>query len=248
MVHCIEDLQIDSTCDVLEVGFGCGYSAERIQRQKPRSHTIIECSEPVLERLRLWAASRPNVRVVEGTWQARLPELGIFDCIFFDDYGLPGRAEREMLRCPREEYKEEYSHAMSEEGGTHFEAFLRIALLWHARQGSRLSGFVLHELPEGVAEQIGIEESYRFIEVDVPDHCNYFFSHRAIVPLFVKTIKIAPSPLAAAAGDAGDCSTSAGGSTTPSPTASSRSQSRCRGRDRSRSRSRRREMAASVEE
>ena len=33
-------------CDVLEIGFGCGYSASRIQSFKPRSHTIIECCLP----------------------------------------------------------------------------------------------------------------------------------------------------------------------------------------------------------
>lgn len=35
--------QNSEECDVLEIGFGCGYSASRIQRFQPRSHTIIEC-------------------------------------------------------------------------------------------------------------------------------------------------------------------------------------------------------------
>lgn len=33
-----------------------------MQLAKPRSHTIIECSDVVLERLRLWAADKPSVR------------------------------------------------------------------------------------------------------------------------------------------------------------------------------------------
>ena len=69
------------------MGFGCGYSADRIQAARPRQHTIIECAEPVLVRLRAWAAERPSVVVVEGTWQATLPDLGKFDAIFFDDFG-----------------------------------------------------------------------------------------------------------------------------------------------------------------
>ena len=90
MVRCIDALQITETDSVLEVGFGCGYSADRIQAARPRQHTIIECAEPVLVRLRAWAAERPSVVVVEGTWQATLPDLGKFDAIFFDDFGAPG--------------------------------------------------------------------------------------------------------------------------------------------------------------
>ena len=87
MVRCIDALQITEADSVLEVGFGCGYSADRIQAARPRQHTIIECAEPVLVRLRAWAAERPSVVVVEGTWQATLPDLGTYDAIFFDDFG-----------------------------------------------------------------------------------------------------------------------------------------------------------------
>lgn len=186
MEECAKELNIDSQCDVLEVGFGCGYSANRIQAYKPRSHTIIECSDAVLERLHEWGADKPNVNIVEGTWQSRLPDLGLFDCIFFDDYGLPGRAEREMSRCPKEQYKSEYTAILEEEGGTHFEAFMNIALKWHGKPGSRMSGYMTHQLPEGIAEQNGFEESYRWVGVAPPVHCNYFFSNRAAVPLFTR--------------------------------------------------------------
>ena len=61
MEACVEELDVTASCDVLEVGFGCGYSATRIQEKSPKSHTIIECSEAVLVELRAWAASRPSV-------------------------------------------------------------------------------------------------------------------------------------------------------------------------------------------
>jgi hypothetical protein len=83
MVACVNALDIDGTCDVLEVGFGCGYSADRIQGFRPRSHTIIECAAPVLTKLHKWAEGKPSVRVVEGTWQAMIQTLGAFDCVFF---------------------------------------------------------------------------------------------------------------------------------------------------------------------
>merc|ERR1719456_275575 len=69
MLRCVDGLKITSECDVLEIGFGMGFAATEIQRCKPRSHTIVECSETVLEHLRPWAADRPGVRVIEGSWQ-----------------------------------------------------------------------------------------------------------------------------------------------------------------------------------
>lgn len=74
--------------DVLEVGFGCGYAAERIQTYKPRSHTIIECDPVVATRAKEFAAQHTGVRIIEATWQLVLPSLGVFDTLFFDDYPL----------------------------------------------------------------------------------------------------------------------------------------------------------------
>lgn len=239
MEECVDELRIDGACDVLEVGFGCAYSANRIQEAGPRSHTIIECSDSVLERLRLWAADKPNVRIVEGTWQAQLPDLGLFDCIFFDDYGLPGRAEREMQRCPNTEYRSQYNETLEEEGGTHFEAFMNIALRWHGHEGTRMSGFMMHKLPEGGPEAEGVEVHYRYVNVAPPEHCNYFFSKRAVVPLFVKR-----SNLALEEHDLEhdlERSTSAGSTAAGDDDVASRSSSppaaRCRSRSRSRNRS-----------
>lgn len=96
MEQCVDVLAITPACDVLEIGFGCGYSADRIQANAPRSHVIVECAEPVLVRLREWAATRSNVQIIEGTWQRRLPELGVFHRIFFDDWGEPGLSDHEM--------------------------------------------------------------------------------------------------------------------------------------------------------
>lgn len=80
-------LKTSEESDVLEIGFGCGYSADRIQEFSPRSHTIIEPDPVVLARLGDWAAARPgNVVVVEGFWQTALAKLGKYDAIFFDDF------------------------------------------------------------------------------------------------------------------------------------------------------------------
>lgn len=76
-------------CDVLEIGFGCGYSAACIQSYKPRSHTIVECSVAVLKRLHRWAEGKRGIVIIEGTWQDAMPLLGRFDALFFDDFPLP---------------------------------------------------------------------------------------------------------------------------------------------------------------
>jgi hypothetical protein len=86
--------------DVLEIGFGLGYSAERIQSYYPKSHTIIEYHPDVAARAREWAKHYPNVVIIEEIWQNVLPRLEVFDCIFFDDYPL--QSEQEMQNMQEE--------------------------------------------------------------------------------------------------------------------------------------------------
>ncbi len=86
--------------DVLEIGFGLAYSAERIQTYHPKSHTIIEFHPEVAAKAREWAKKHPNVTIIEDTWQNALSKLGIFDCIFFDDYPL--QSEQEMQKMKEE--------------------------------------------------------------------------------------------------------------------------------------------------
>lgn len=85
MEACISALEVEGA-DVLEVGFGCGYAADCIQKNKASSHTILECDREVLKRARAWAKGKKNVQIIEGFWQEKLDTLGSFDCIFFDDY------------------------------------------------------------------------------------------------------------------------------------------------------------------
>lgn len=96
MEACVDALKPSG--DVLEVGFGCGYSATHIQKWKPKSHTIIEYHPVVAKRAREWAKNYPNVTIVEDTWQNALEKLGMFDVVFFDDYPLESGAQTEKLR------------------------------------------------------------------------------------------------------------------------------------------------------
>src|ERR1700722_11822816 len=98
MQACIDALQPFG--DVLEIGFGLGYSSDRIQSYHPKSHTIIEYHPVVAARARKWAEQHPNVTIIENTWQAALSKLGKFDCIFFDDYPL--QSEQEVQKMEEE--------------------------------------------------------------------------------------------------------------------------------------------------
>ena len=87
---------VDALCpsgDVLEVGFGSGYAAARIQTHQPKHHTIIEAEPKIFEQAVQWAESRSNVTVIRGTWQEILPELGRFDAIFFNDCNFDAETE-----------------------------------------------------------------------------------------------------------------------------------------------------------
>lgn len=72
--------------DVLEIGFGLGYSAFYIQEHSPRRHTIVESDPTVIQKAKEWAKGKANIKIVEGMWQDKLTTLGEFDAIFFDDY------------------------------------------------------------------------------------------------------------------------------------------------------------------
>ena len=67
--------ELNPTGNVLEIGFGMGYSATAIQSYNIKSHTIIEDDQEVLKEAYKWAVKQPHkVDIVEGTWQTKLKE------------------------------------------------------------------------------------------------------------------------------------------------------------------------------
>lgn len=109
MEACIDALKPSG--DVLEVGFGCGYSSTHIQKYHPKSHTIIEFHPEIAKKAREWAKKYSHVTIVEDTWQNAMKDLKTFDTVFFDDYPL--ESEEEMQRLEKD--KKQYS-ALVQEG------------------------------------------------------------------------------------------------------------------------------------
>jgi len=86
MEACIDKLKPHG--DVLEIGFGMGYSATHIQKYKPKSYTIVECDPVVIEKCKEWAKDYDNVTIIESTWQEAFQNksYGVYDKVFFDDH------------------------------------------------------------------------------------------------------------------------------------------------------------------
>ena len=171
MEACIDELKPNG--DVLEIGFGMGYSATQIQKYKPKSHTIIEMDPLVIKRLKKWAKDYNNIIIVEGTWQKEINKLEKFDEIFFDDY---------PLKNPKNEFEKKLSTER-------FYMFLDICLYSHTNKNAKFSAYIHN--PDGsfkqrMAEHRMINYYEKYIDVLVPDNCNYFKGNKAVIPIIKK--------------------------------------------------------------
>ena len=72
--------------DILEIGFGMGISANYIQANNINSHTIVENHPQIIEKLKLWAADKSNVIIVEGGWYDVKDSLSTYDGLFYDTW------------------------------------------------------------------------------------------------------------------------------------------------------------------
>ena len=73
--------------DILEIGFGMAISATYIQSHTINSHTIIENHQDIIPRAQEWAADKPNVTIVEGSWFDVKDSLNTYDGLFMDTWG-----------------------------------------------------------------------------------------------------------------------------------------------------------------
>ena len=147
--------------DVLEIGFGCGYSANHIQSYNPKSHTIIECDDIVLKKLEKWAKDKPNVKIVKGRWQGIIHQLGIFDEIFMDDFPLEISKDSSKLEILLSRRR--------------FRLFIDICIQNHTRIGSKISGYLNGNEKiqlSSDSEPFAKVES-KSIDIEIPMNCKY---------------------------------------------------------------------------
>lgn len=72
--------------DVLDVGFGMGFSANKMY-ELSNSYTCIEINPQIYERAKKWAKDKLNVEIIFGDWIDVIPTLDKkFDGIFMDTH------------------------------------------------------------------------------------------------------------------------------------------------------------------
>lgn len=76
--------------DILEIGYGRGIAAAFVQRQKPLTHTIIECNPLICEDCQEWVQKNniEGVKLLPNMWQDVVGGLGTFDGILFHTYPI----------------------------------------------------------------------------------------------------------------------------------------------------------------
>jgi len=183
MEACINILQPNvSGGTVLEVGFGLGLSANRIQYYKPARHVIIECDPDVIKKAREWAKDKENVKILEGTWQDMLPEAKkvctSYSAIFFD-------------ATPQSKFKN-YVKIYQLVYDTYI--FIDVCLGNHMHCGSKISFFVssYHWITDFKYRKLLIENpivqhEFKMMDINVPNNCRYRtnkFKH--LVPVLTK--------------------------------------------------------------
>lgn len=155
-----DTLDVTPSDDVLEVGFGLGFSARAIAARRPRSHVILEPAPHVLQRARGCFDVRPF------TWQTFCSEADIqVDAAFFDDFPLD---DGETIAS----------------SNSRWPAFLR-AVSRLLKPGARVTGYLadkqaLHLLPAPfVLEKLDVYCG------SPPPECPYLTAHRdaCLLPL-----------------------------------------------------------------
>lgn len=91
--------------DVLDIGFGMGFSANKIS-ELVDTYTCIEINPQIYEKAKEWAKNKSNVEIIFGDWIDVIPTLNKkFDGIFFDTHN-----------DPNSHLAEEYCKSISKEG------------------------------------------------------------------------------------------------------------------------------------
>ncbi len=163
---------------VLEVGFGCGYSATQIMKYPIESYTVIECDPAVIEKAKKWRENYQHIplEIVEGTWQTKLASLGVFDAIYFDDFPLNINKDSNQMEM-----------AIS---NRRINIFLDLCIRNHTKVGSKicfyLSGNMLGLLSSDC--EPFIKKDKKELDIEISNLCKYrdLKEQKCTIPLITK--------------------------------------------------------------
>lgn len=81
--HAVADFITKENYNILEIGYGMGISAKRIQTLKPTKHVIIEKEKEIYDKGVEWAKDIDNVTIIHGDYKDKISELSDkFDGIY----------------------------------------------------------------------------------------------------------------------------------------------------------------------
>jgi len=174
MEACVDALEPSG--DVLEIGYGMGYSAERFHKYDIDSHTIVECHPTVIAQAEMWSEKyMDKVCIIRDVWQNVVDSLGKYDCIFFDDY---------PLITENDDYTLIQKVADSGRG----EIFLHKAFDYLMKDGGRACIFL--NKPESgrklLRDRFDIKYSESSLYVTPSKDCKYYKSNKALIPIYQK--------------------------------------------------------------
>ena len=147
MEKCME--YVEPRGDVLEIGFGLGYSATKLMTYSNiSSYTVIECSPEVWPKIDefILRNSHISIQLIKGRWEDTIHTCGIYDVIFFDDYDSHNNTKR-------------------------FHEFLHIVGTNNTKIGS-IVGVFSQEPVAVIFPQQFIRSNENF-PIDIPDNCRY---------------------------------------------------------------------------
>ena len=167
MEECVKKLEPKG--DILEIGFGLGYSARALCSYPIQSYTVIECEPIVWEKVIEFQKDYPHIKInlIKGRWQEMLHTLPTFDTIFFDDFP----------------YKE-YLHLDNYPKKQRLRRFIGQCIQNHMNIGCKLSYY--SSWPNNYDSYDCVEGSLTDFEIQIPENCNYIPSKQVYIPLLTK--------------------------------------------------------------
>ena len=176
MKKCIEKL--NPFGDILEIGFGMGYSANEIQKYNITSHTIIECDPVVFEKALKWSKNQKNkTKIIFGKWEDVYKTLGKFDCFFYDPYNI-----------------EEISKFSSMCGNL---IFTKESLYYNSKNFVKISYYCVAEYIDVIPVKVrtlcpNYEYEFNFDKYfcEVPDNCRYISEKKNLYLPLIEAKKI----------------------------------------------------------
>jgi hypothetical protein len=167
MEDCVDALEPYG--DILEVGFGMGYSATQFQKHDIKSYTVLEPDPVAYARALEWAKNYKNITVLNQGWPCR-DHLGKYDCFFYDPYIEEKWMTPEILQyagC-------DIIHFMVTCINEHSNEKAKFSF-YCSTQGAPMQGHVdrFYVMLSNMELETKFDMSFKPYEVEVPEHCNY---------------------------------------------------------------------------